>query len=820
MNVYFEKNQGQSKYEIKYYIKINQYTVLFLNEQIIIHDIHNKSPINNDIVLNFENSNKDTIVSGEDKLSFPKISYINNNDEMKWIKNVDIFSRLKYKEIYPNIDMMYYEKEDKLKYDFIINKDGSYTDIKISLDSKYNINKDDNGNLNIEFENNKITLHKPYSYQMIKEKEIKVKSEFIVKNNCITFDVHNYAENYPLIIDPFIEYSTYLGGTQNEYPTKMTIDKNNNVYITGETESADFEKNPDKNSIPLCIFVMKIDKLGKVVWVIYIGADYSDEIKAIEVDSQDNIYISGYSMNSIYPIKNQMKDTLPNKYDKSKYKIFISKLKVNNNSVDLVFSSLLGGSDFDFGLNMKIDNEGNIYIVGQTNSIDFPVKNQLNIPVLESTNGFISKIVLREEDGIDGDVGYLTFSSIIGGSGIDYTRSIDFDNLGTMYIMGKTLSTDFPTINQIQNQNELGDIFLIKIKLTIENKFSEKGEILASTRLGNNSLDTPISIKIDKDESIYIGGHTTASDYPIKNELYSYYETNNAINHLFLTKIKSNEVVFSTYCGGNFFDTMSSMDIDYNGSVYIAGITYSTNFPLVKQYMDFPGDNQGNGYISRIYIGEDNIASLTFSTYLGGKLYDSIDSIKLDEYKNIYVSGITYSLDFPVKNELHGYRDKSDAFVTKVNPKTIIFEKNLFIKVKKNKISYDEALLLSCYINLPTIEDSYLNQEIKQISFDLDGVCPNEKIRAYAYYKEVFAKLVISYDVVLYSGNECSKDFKIYGIEDTYSTCNVEYGCFNIDEIINITIDDFTINATFDVLEPNTFNDYYGFNIHVEAFLN
>lgn len=819
MNIYFENNKGQDNDEIKFYFKSNNLKIYFLEKEVLISIVYNQSIIKKDKVnLKFENSNENVKIYGEDKLITPKISYIKNEQGIESKKNIDIFNKLIYKDIYKNIDMVYYGIENKLKYDFVIYKDGNYKDIEISIEDNYNIKLDSLENLHIKNNNISIVFYKPVSYQIIKEKKIYIQSKFIIKENKITFDIKDYDKNYDLIIDPFIEYSTYLGGSESEYPSVIAIDEEENMYIAGETVSKDFENTQLNELTDLKMYISKINKNKKLEWLTYIDCSFYDEIKAIEVDKNGDIYICGYCYNGVYPIKNQVKEALVENYDNKKAKIFISKIRVNYDNAELVFSSLIGGMENDYAYSMKVDDEGSIYIVGETQSFDFPTKNQLNIPSSKSANGFIIKIILKE-DKINSEVGYLVFSSILGGSQDDYVRNMDIDNLNNIYLIGKTLSTDFPIKNQMKNENKYGDIFVTKVKLFIENEYSQKGEVLFSTRLGNNSLDFPKIIRVDSEENIYIGGNTDASDYPIKNPIYKYEDLKEESRHVFISKIKSNELIFSTYLGGNFIDEITSLEIDKDNNIYVSGITFSSNFPLIKEIMKFPKDNVGNGYICKIRLDENNKGIIEFSTYLGGNLYDKIYSMKVDTFQNIYTTGVTYSKDFPVVNELHGYKGSSDIFITKINKHDKLFEDNTVMFIKKSKLSYEEAKKLSCYINLPIIENSAENEIIKEIYFKSNDICKNQSIPARTKVKDIYLSINISYYVVLYSGNSCTNDLKIYAMEEMCSNGDVFYGCVNMDKTIDIKMSDLDIKAYYEILDEDTVKDYYVYQIKVIAYI-
>jgi hypothetical protein len=335
------------------------------------------------------------------------------------------------------------------------------------------------------------------------------------------------------------------------------------------------------------------------------------------------------------------------------------------NSAQLLYSTYFGGSAIDFGNGIALDNEGNIYITGQTNSADFPT----SLGAYDvSTNGSYDIFVSKLNPNFSG-VSSLIYSTFIGGTVTDWTKSIAVDTSGNAYITGVTLSSDFPTTSTAFDTvyHGFGDIFVTKLN-------PNGSTLIYSTYLGGVGIDTGIAIVVDNIGDAYITGRTESPDFPVTlNAFDTIFNNNSTYNaNAFITKINANGtgLVYSTYLGGFLPDDATGIAIDNSGNSYVAGRTQSTDFPVTLGAFDMTTNGFGDIFISKI---NNTGTSLVYSTYIGGSYEDYVNGFAIDNNENAYITGYTMSLNYPVTPNAYdtvfnnGTPAPYEMYITKLN---------------------------------------------------------------------------------------------------------------------------------------------------------
>ncbi|MHA1674494.1 MAG: SBBP repeat-containing protein [Promethearchaeota archaeon] len=379
----------------------------------------------------------------------------------------------------------------------------------------------------------------------------------------------------------------------------------------------------------------------------YLGGSEYDIGKAIAVDAAGYIYITGNTKSTDFPTQNAFDSTFN---DSVFFNVFVTKF--NPDGQTLNFSTYLRGSGSDHGNAIAVDAAGYIYITGETKSTDFPTQNAFDSTFSGGFNDvFVTKF------NLDGQS--LNFSTYLGGSGSDYGNAIAVDAAGYIYINGYTYSTDFPTYNAFDSTyNDDGDVFVTKFNLD--------GQILTfSTYLGGSSEDCGYGIAVDDAGYIYITGETGSTDFPAYNAFDS---SHNGGYDVFITKFNPDgqSLNFNTYLGGSGYDCGNAIAVDEAGYIYITGETGSTNFPTHNAFDST--FNDGDSYDVFVTKFNPDGQILTFSTYVGGSEYDLGKAISVDAAGYIYITGYTYSTDFPTHNAYDStINGGSDVFVVKMS---------------------------------------------------------------------------------------------------------------------------------------------------------
>jgi hypothetical protein len=315
-----------------------------------------------------------------------------------------------------------------------------------------------------------------------------------------------------------LAYSTYLGGTNTDFGRSIAVDSFGNAYVTGFTTSADF---PTKNAFQSAnagifdAFVSKLSPDGStLVYSTYLGGTGEEQCTGIAVDSAGNAYIVGATQSSDFPTKNAIQATSGGGLND----VFVAKFAATGDA--LIYSSYLGGSGTDYGTAIAADSAGNAYVVGLTNSFNFPIANALQSALAGAEDGFVTKF---NQSG-----GALVYSTYLGGTGGDVGNGIAVDSIGDAYVTGLTSSTDFPTLNPIQSSFQgRGNAFVTEIN-PLDNAF------VYSTYLGGLGNNSGTSIAVDSAHSAYIIGSTRSlfTVTPV-----AFQQTLATFNHGFVAKI-------------------------------------------------------------------------------------------------------------------------------------------------------------------------------------------------------------------------------------------------------------------------------------------
>lgn len=454
--------------------------------------------------------------------------------------------------------------------------------------------------------------------------------------------VAKFSQNGDLI------FSTYMGGSSDDNANGISVGNDGSIYITGTTYSMNFPiQNAFQNTIggSRDVFLVKLSNNGSsIIYSTFLGGSSEDVGSHIALDASDNIYITGKTSSTNFPILNAFQTTFGGNGDG-----FIAKF-LNNGS--LVYSSYLGGNASDSGNGIAADSSGNAYITGTTSSTNFPTLAAFDSSLddgidTSKSDAFVTKI---------SNNGTLEYSTYLGGYGWnsgEIGNGVAVDSLGNVYVTGQTSSTNFPITNAFQsNLKGSSDIFVTKFtsdgsSLIYSTYFG--GTCDASTGSGN---EVGWNIKLGNSGKIYLTGMSVCTNYPLLDPIQN---TRLGSYDVVLTELSSDGsgLVFSTYLGGGIQGGVTGTEIgkgvaiDEFGNIYVAGITTSSNFPVLNAYQSTFGGYEGgsDGFLTKIGNNQPPIADAGFDTTgLEGQqvTLDGSDSTDPDGTSDI----VSYSWDF------------------------------------------------------------------------------------------------------------------------------------------------------------------------------
>lgn len=657
----FVPNLGQTDSRVRYYAQAPGFGAYFTKRGVTL-DVHKGSHAAA-LELRFPGASVNSTLSAERRAP-GKVNYFAGRHRYT---NLQTYTGIRYRDLWPGIDLAFRAEGGKLKYEFLLRPGADAASIRLAYVGADSVAVDGKGTLVVATAAGPLRDSRPVTRQGGNP----VASHYVLDGRSFGFALGAYDRARPLVIDPGLVYSTFLGGSDGtgnpgDDPKAIAVDSGGSAYVVGDTSSPDFPTTPgaynttlDPNS-PFTVFVSKFNPNGTgLVYSTFLGGSGGDEAGGVAVDGAGNAYIVGDTSSPDFPTTAGTDRTLDGPSD-----TFIAKLGPSGSS--LVYSTLLGGNDLEYGNGIAVDASGSAYITGYTSSDSFPVSagapdtsrgaqgDQDSFVTKLSTNGRVRQ-----------------YSTYLGGSGQETAGGIAVDGSGNAYVAGFTQSSDFPTTAGALDQTLTGyeDAYVTKLNST--------GTALAySTLVGGSGLEEAYGIAVDSSGNAYASGNTTSEDFPTTPGAYD--RSLGGIYDAFVTKLSASgsSLVYSTFVGSDAVwpdqgtDAGRGIALDSSGDAYVVGSTSSRYFPTTDGTYDA---TFGGGFSDAVLFRlSSSGAGLTYSTYLGGGGDDYVGTggIAVDGASNAYVAGSTGSSDYPVtpgayKVTLSG---AADGFVTKLDP--------------------------------------------------------------------------------------------------------------------------------------------------------
>ncbi len=651
--LYFIRNEGQTDSSVKYYERGGRHATFFTDDGLVLSLVKDKRA--RAVSISFVGANKDLepIASGALET---RVNYLTGKNKKAWRSDIPVYGSVMYKGVYSNVDISFYgNNNNRIEHDIIVKPGGNPAEVVFSYDGVKSIDVTKAGDLEISLSDGMILEKKPYIYQEIDGKRVRVEGSYRIINHgsdsaaSYGFNVASYDHSRALVIDPTLTYSTYLGGSSPDFSRDIAIDNTGAVYITGWTMSANFPTvGPAQGVfsgglITGDAFVTKINSAGTaVVFSTYLGGSRDEDSLAVAVDASGAVYVTGDTESFNFPVINAFQGSFGGGIKDG----FVAKLNPAGNA--FVFSTYLGGFADEKSKDIAVDNSGAIYLTGWTASHDFPIVNPIQSFLAGIKDAFVVKMASTGRS--------LIYSTFIGGTDIDGGRALALDATGAVYVAGHSWSVNFPLKNPIQGTfGGIKDVVVFKIN-------SAGSALVFSTYIGGAAAEKSKGIALDSVGSIFVTGWTASADFPVVNPLQGVLR---GLQDAFVFKLAppGRRIIFSTYLGGNASDSGRDIAVDSANNVYVVGHTWSSNFPRMTPLQGTFGGIR-DGFVTRINgSGSKNL----FSTYLGGSGNDTARGVVLDSSDTVYLTGGTNSLNFPVINPIQARSAGSnDAFIAKI----------------------------------------------------------------------------------------------------------------------------------------------------------
>ena len=666
IHIPFIANDGQINRDVMFYAKTFSGTVFVTKDAEIVYDLpYNKNGETTASIFlreEFGDGHIKTIVGEEQAAT--RINVFRGNDPSLWKNHVPSYKSLSFGEIAEGIILRLKASGNNVEKLFTILPGANPEAIQVTLKGGEDVKVNEAGELEVRTKLGAVTFTKPIAYQKgINGRPKYIKVAYVVKNGAYGFKVGEYNTEQALVIDPLLS-STFLGGSADDTffgSRTIALDGNGNVFLAGRTYSSSFptsvgayDTSYNGSGIYHDGFIAKFDaELSTLLASTFLGGSDWDNCNALVLDGDGTVYVAGYTNSDDFPVTTG--DTHNGSYD-----VFVTTF--TNDLTSLSSSRFLGGSSVEglySPISLALDESGNVYVAGSTNSSDFPTTTGAYQTFNKGNfDAFVAKL--------SNNLTTLSASTFLGGSLYDYSSALAIDTSGNIYVAGRTNSSSstfiFPTTSGAYDESHNGsyDVFITKLSNSLTT-------LSASTFLGGNDSEADSYIILDTNEHIYITGETPSTDFPTTSGAYDESHNGDSDNYLAYITNDLTTLSASTFLGGSADDGTPYIALNADGDIYITGYTASSDFPVTSGVYDETYNENNDIFISKISA---NLQNLSISTFLGGAENEAGKAIVLDGEGNIYINGVTNSSDFPV---LSGGADESyngeyDVFLTKIDP--------------------------------------------------------------------------------------------------------------------------------------------------------
>jgi hypothetical protein len=589
-------------------------------------------------------------------------NYFIGDNPKHWHIGVPNYATVSIDGVYPGIDMVYHGDNHRLEYDFVVAPGSDPNRIGLSIEGAERV-RIDSGDLVIETPAGSIRQLLPLAYQETTGARQEVACSYqLIGSHRVHLVLGPYDQSRQLVIDPVIDYTTYLGGSGYEDGFAVAADATGNAYVVGDTTSTDFPVSSgalqSASGASTEAFVTKFDPTGAMIFSTYFGGTTSSSTAfAVGADSGGNTYVAGTTSGGIPVTAGSFQNTYQGGGD-----AFVFKLDPSGST--LIYSTYVGGTGDDEAYALAVDPTGRAFIGGRTYSTDLPVKpfgySSFQAANAGGADGFVI--------GLSPDGSSLEIASYLGGAADDFISGLALDTAGNIYLTGRTASLNFRTTAGAFQTAKSGPSWTTNAFVT---KIGPGGgPIIYSTYLGGTGGDRAYGIAVDSAGNAYITGDTGSSDFPVTPGAFqTSFAGGPNPGHCFVAGVSANgsSMVYGTFLGGTGTDGGRSIAIDSHGNAVVVGQTASTDFPVTAEALQrvFGGGTM-DAFLARI---DPTGSNLLYSTYYGGGFADQAFGVAVDSANTAYMVGTTSSYDLPAVPGGFQSRSagRSDAFLTKLS---------------------------------------------------------------------------------------------------------------------------------------------------------
>ena len=580
--------------------------------------------------LSFHGTDKASVPVGNAKLP-GKAHYFIGDDPKKWIRGVPLYGSVLYPDVYPGVDFIFQNNNGRLGYRIELDHGDAVHEIALQLSGHDGIGLNAHGEIEVSTAAGLATWTAPKAFWETARGLIRAEATYAIRDDgSVGFEIEGPIRPDPLIIDPDLVFSTFLGGSLGEFINGLALAENGNIVVTGATNSLNFPRSVNAaqsdNAGFLDIFVTMLrPDASEIVFSTYLGGQSLDAPNGIVIMADGSISICGFTGSTDFPTSSNAIQANNNGPPDA----FVSQLSESGDT--LRYSSYFGGSSDDNCTSMAADRRNRLVIAGYTASTNLPIT-----PDSMSTQHQGGRRTERVFDvlGYDGFLSVLRlgqpgieYSTFVGGSGselqvvqfvgldveglaFEMGPWLTIDDEGGVYLAGATASADFLTTPGSFMQSLRGSTSAFIIKLAADDY-----SLAASTLLGGDTVDGALSIAISRDGKVVVGGITSSSDFPVSSSAFQP-GFGGGPSDGFLVVLDNNlqALEYGTHIGGRGFDAFFA-NVAAENRIHIGGVTSSSDLPSSTDALQPGFAGVTDTYFLTFHLSTNTVE---FSTYIGG----------------------------------------------------------------------------------------------------------------------------------------------------------------------------------------------------------